>query len=205
MADYTAFFEAGSALVEMLRDALTPEPIGEREAVSLCSPHESENNQLTLYLYEIEEEGQNVNAGYYQVDRDTQRRAPARYILRYLATAHSKAPAPLKEADMHRIMGALAQTVRDNPVIPQRYLSGSAAEERAEMHVMMERVGIEQLLKIWNNNTKDYRLSVVISVSGVAVDSHRERTAPRVTEVIIGTDETEPRPAPAQEKAGEGV
>ena len=50
MADYTALVEAGAALVELLRDNLTPEPIGNRELISLCSPHESENNQLTLYL-----------------------------------------------------------------------------------------------------------------------------------------------------------
>ena len=50
MADYTALVEAGNALVEMLRDTLTPEPIGNRELIALCSPHESENNQLTLYL-----------------------------------------------------------------------------------------------------------------------------------------------------------
>ena len=50
MADYTALVEAGSALVELLRDNLTPEPISNRELIALCSPHESENNQLTLYL-----------------------------------------------------------------------------------------------------------------------------------------------------------
>lgn len=189
MADYTAFYEAGNALVEMLRDSLTPEPVSDREAISLCSPHESENNQLTLHLYEVQEESQNVNDGYYQVDRDTQRRAPARYVLRYLATAHSKAPAPLKEADQHRVMGALAQTLRDNPVIPARYLTGSSAEERAELHLMLERTNIEQLLKLWNNTSKDYKLSVVISVSGVTINSGRERRAPRVTEVIIGSEE----------------
>ena len=51
MADYTALVEAGTALMELLRDHLTPEPIGNRELISLCSPHESENNQLTCLLY----------------------------------------------------------------------------------------------------------------------------------------------------------
>ena len=77
MADYTAFVEAGTALTELIRDQLTPEPISNRELISLCSPHESENNQLTLFLYHIEEEGQNVTAGYYQVDRELQRMQPA--------------------------------------------------------------------------------------------------------------------------------
>ena len=73
MADYTAIVEAGNAVVELLRDSLTPEPLGNRELIALCSPHESENNQLTLYL----EENQNMTSGYYQMDQNTQRRTAA--------------------------------------------------------------------------------------------------------------------------------
>ena len=189
MADYTALVEAGSALVELLRDQLTPEPIGNRELIALCSPHESESNQLTLFLYNIEEDSQNVTAGYYQVDRDVQRMQPARYTLRYLVTAHSKAPAQMKEADQHRIVGAALQVLRDNPVIPARYLSGSLAEEAAELHVMVEKTPLEQLLKIWNNNAKDYKLSFVVMLTGVTVRSKRERRVPRVREIAIDTQE----------------
>ena len=191
MADYTAFVEAGSALVELLRDSLTPEPLGSREAIALCSPHESENNQLTLYLYHIEEEGQNVTAGYYPVDRDTQRIRDAQYVLRYLVTAHSKAPAQLREADRHRIVGAVMQTIRDNPVIPQRFLSGSLAEDGAELHVSVEKTPLEQLLKIWNNTSKEYMLSFVVMLTGVTIRSRRERRVPRVTELEINTRQRE--------------
>lgn len=189
MADYTAFTEAGSALVELLRDSLTPEPLGNRELINLCSPHESENNQLTLYLYHIEEENQNVNSGYYSVDRDTQRIRPAQFTLHYLLTAHSKAPAQMKEADQQRIMGAAVQTLRDNPVIPSRFLSGSIAAEGAELHVSIDRIPLEQMLKIWNNTSKEYKLSVVVTVTGVTIDSRRERRVARVTEVAIDTKE----------------
>ena len=193
MADYTAFVEAGTALVELLRDNMTPEPVGNRELISLCSPHESENNQLTLYLYHIEEESKNLTAGYYQVDRDTMRRSPAQFVLRYLLTAHSKAPVQLREADQHRILGAAVQTLRDHPVIPARYLTGSAAEEGAEWHLMLERVPMEQLLKIWNNTSKDYKLSVAVMLSGVTVRSRRERSVSRVTEFTVDTRHMDPR------------
>ena len=192
MADYTAFVEAGTALTELIRDQLTPEPISNRELISLCSPHESENNQLTLFLYHIEEEGQNVTAGYYQVDRELQRMQPARYTLRYLVTAHSKAPSQMREADQHRIIGAAMQAIRDNPVIPARYLTGSSAEEAAELHVMVEKTPLEQLLKIWNNTSKDYKLSFVAMVTGVTIRSRRERRVSRVREITIDTQE---RPA----------
>ena len=189
MADYTALTEAGTALVELLRENLTPEPIGNRELINLCSPHESENNQLTLYLYQIEEETQGVTTGYYSVDSETEKMRPAQYILHFLMTPHSKAPTQLKEADRYRILGAALQTLRDNPVIPQRFLSGSLAAENARLHVMVDRTGMEQLLKIWNNTSKDYKLSAVVTVTGVTIDSGRFRRVPRVTEVIIGTNE----------------
>ena len=153
MADYTAFVEASNALVEMLRDKLTPEPLGDREAISLCSPHDSGNNQLTLYLYQVEEESPQNNVGYYQADRNTMRIRPAQFVMRYLVTAHSKAPAQLKEADQHRLIGAVVQTLRDNPVIPAKYVSGSSAAEGAQLHVSVEKTTMEQMLKIWNNTT----------------------------------------------------
>ena len=189
MADYTALTEAGTALIELLRDHLTPEPLGNRELINLCSPHESGNNQLTLYLYHMEEEAQNLNAGYYNVDSETQRIRPAQYILRFLMTPHSKAPMQLREADQYRIMGAAIQTLRDNPIIPQKYLGGSLAAENAQLHILLERTNMEQLLKIWNNTSKDYKLSTVVALTGVTIDSRRSRRVPRVTEVIIGTEE----------------
>ncbi len=189
MADYTALTEAGTALVDLLRDNLTPEPLGNRELIGLCSPHESENNQLTLYLYHIEEDTQGQPAGYFSVDSRTERIRPARYILHFLMTPHSKAPAQMKEADQYRIMGAAIQTLRDYPVIPQRFLSGSLAAENAELHISVDRMSMEQLLKIWNNTSKDYKLSTVVTVTGVNIDSRRERSVTRVKEVVIGTRE----------------
>lgn len=189
MADYTAFVEAGNALVEMLRDKLTPEPLSDRESISLCSPHENGNNQLTLYLYQVEEEGPQNSVGYYQADRNTQRIRPAQFVLRYLVTAHSKAPAQLKEADQHRVMGAVVQILRDNPIIPAQYLTGSSAQEGAELHVSVEKTTMEQLLKIWNNTTKEYKLSIVVMLTGVTISSGRTRQVSRVTDVEINTQQ----------------
>ena len=189
MADYTALTEAGMALVELLRDNLTPEPLGNRELINLCSPHESENNQLTLYLYHIEEENQGLGAGYYSVDSTTERMRSANYTLHFLMTPHSKAPAQVKEADQYRIMGAAIQTLRDNPVVPQKYLTGSLAAEGTQLHVSLDKIPMEQLLKIWNNTTKDYKASVAVTLTGVSIDSKRTRRVSRVTEVIIGTKE----------------
>ena len=189
MADYTALVEAGTALVEMLRDNLTPEPIGNRELIALCSPHESENNQLTLYLYQVEEDTQGAQSGYYQVSREVERLRPTKYNLRFLVTAHSKAPAQLKEADQYRMVGAALQVLRDHPVIDQEYLSGSLAEQNAQVRVVLEKTAQDQLLKIWNNTSSAYKLSFVVLLTGIEIDSKKERRLTRVTDVSITTEQ----------------
>jgi len=189
MADYTALVEAGNSLVEMLRDNLTPEPIANREVIALCSPHEPENNQLTVYLYQVEEDTQGIQSGYYQVDRNTQRKYPSRYNLRFLVTAHSKAPAQLKEADQYRMIGAALQVLKDHPMVDEKYLFGSLAEQRARVNVVLEKTSQDQLLKIWNNTSTQYKLSFVVLMSGVEIDSRMERRVTRVTDVEIHTNQ----------------
>jgi len=180
--------------VELLRDNLSPEPIGNREVISLCSPHESENNQLTVHLYQVEEDTQGVPSGYYQVDRNTQRIRPSRYNLRFLLTAHSKAPAQLKEADQYRIVGAALQVLKDHPILDAKYLTGSLAEQGAAVNLVVEKTSQDQLLKIWNNTGSPYKLSFVVLLSNVEIDSRRERHVSRVTDVSISTKQKEALP-----------
>ena len=137
----------------------------------------------------MEEDTQGAQSGYYQVSRDTERLRPARYNLRFLVTAHSKAPAQLKEADQYRMVGAALQVLRDHPIIDQAYLSGSLAEQNAQVHVVLEKTTQDQLLKIWNNTSTAYKLSFVVLLTGVEIDSRRERRFTRVTDVSIDTQQ----------------
>ena len=104
-------------------------------------------------------------------------------------TAHSKAPAQLKEADQYRMVGAALQVLRDHPIIDQPYLSGSLAEQNAQVHVVLEKTTQDQLLKIWNNTSTAYKLSFVVLLTGVEIDSRRERRFTRVTDVSIDTQQ----------------
>ena len=185
MADYTAIVEAGEALIELLRDGMTPEPISNRELISMCSPHESENNQLTVYLFHMEDDRQGGQDGYYQYSNDVQKRRASQFNLSFLITAHSKAPSHMKEADRYRMIGALVQVIKDNPVLPRELLRGSLADTGAELHLSVERPNFEQMIKIWNNTSSPYKLSIVCKIAGVSIDSKLTRTVRRVVDVAI--------------------
>lgn len=193
MADYTALVEAGNALVEFLRDRLTPEPISKRELISLCSPHESENNQVTVYLFHLEEDGQGGMQGYRPISRDMEQMNPTELTASFLITAHSKAPNQMKEADQYRMVGAAIQAIKDMPIMDERYLDGSLAESSARLHLIVERPNFDQMMKIWNNNSNPYKLSIVVKVSGISIDSKRTRRIGRVMDVEIGVDQKNSR------------
>jgi len=189
MADYTALVEAGEALAELLRRELTPEPINDRELISLACPFEAENNQLTLYLFQIDEDVQNGFTGFQQEGLNTQRMQPTQFQLSYLITAHSKAPVHMKEADQHRMIGKVVQVIKDFPILPPELLGGSMSGSGLNLTLNLERPNFEQMMKIWNNTSVPYKLSVVCKVGGVSIDSKRTRSAPRVKDIIIGTDD----------------
>jgi len=189
MTDYTAIVEAGEALQALLREGICPEPVNNPEMVALCSPHENEeNNQLTVFLFNIESDSANTQSGYYQATRDTQRIHPNYYALYYLITAHSKAPAHLREADRSRIIGAVMQTLVDYPVIPARLLKGSLAGEGVTLHVSMQRTTLDEMMKIWNNNSTTYKVSIVVKVESVPIMPRRERRIARVGEIMLDTE-----------------
>lgn len=185
MADYTALYEAGNALVEFLRDQLTPEPISKGELISLCSPHESENNQLTVYLYHLEEDSQGGMGGYYACSRDMEKMRPTNLTASFLITAHSKAPVQMRQADQYRLMGAVIQAIKDMPLLDRRYLNGSLNQMEGELRLSVERPNFDQMIKIWNNTSSAYKLSIVVKMSGISIDSKRTRRIRRVADLEI--------------------
>ena len=54
MTEYTAIYEAGESLAELLRAGLTPEPVLKRENIGLCEPQSPEDFQLTIWIYNVE-------------------------------------------------------------------------------------------------------------------------------------------------------
>lgn len=188
LAEYTAIYEAANALVELLRANMTPEPVSKRELISLCSPYESENNQLTVYLFHIDEDQHSTQQGYFQQGENLQRAYPTGLTLSFLITAQSKAPTQLREADQYRMLGNVVQILHDHPIIESEYLTGSLKDSGASLHILIERLPHEQMVKIWNNSSMPYKLSLVVKLTGVSIDSERTRHVKRVESVDIGVD-----------------
>jgi hypothetical protein len=184
--DYTAFVEAGESLVRLLRGAMSPEPVADPEQIALCSPLDSKNNQLTVFLFHVELDANSTQAGYYNASPGVQRIRPTYFGLYYLITAHSKAPEHMREADQYRLIGAATQAFLDFPSIPAEYATESLRDAGEQPRLSLQRLTHEQILKIWNSSAVNYKLSIVCKMEGVAIESRRERKVARVGEIVIG-------------------
>lgn len=206
MAEYTAFVEAGEALIEMLQEQMSPEPINDKELIALVSPHEAENSQLTVHLYHIEEDTLEGYGGFYEETPTLLRQAPGRYILRYIITAHSKAPSHLKEKDQLRMIGKVVQVLRDNTVIPDKFLKGSLEGTGSRLEVSLERPSYEELTRIWGNSQQStpYKTSIVCRMRGLLIDSTRTRKISRITKAGFDFVEQGVQKMPNRTKKGGG-
>ena len=192
MAEYTALYEAAQAVVELLRQEMTPEPISKPELIGMCAPYEPEDFQLTVYLYSMEEDtpGREPAYGFVQEGRQTQRMAPLALNLHLILTAHSKAPILTRAADEYRILGRALQVVRDHPDLAP-YATGSLAASGQPVRLTLEKaLPQDALQRVWSGSNKPYKLSFGCLVQAVYIDSERVRTVARVRHIRIETEDT---------------
>lgn len=191
MSEYTAIYEAGESLVDLLRKKMTPEPIAKAEHIGLCEPQEPEDYQLTVWLYGIEEcKDTGTRTGYVPDPTNPfmERFAPLQLKLHLLVSAHSKASAMQKYTDRYRIIGSAIQTIKDNPHIPRESLQGSLKDQNETVLMEIVNLNAEELSRIWNNSNKTIVQSFGVDITQVFIKSNRTREiAPRVTSADITT------------------
>lgn len=191
MTDYTAIYEAGESLAELLRSRMTPEPVVKRENIGLCEPHSPEDFQLTIWVYNIEIiKGTGERTGFHPDPDDPSRErfAPMQVKLSVLISAHSKAPAISKSADEYRILGKAMQVINDTPRLPKDCLVGTLTEQGEPVLLEIKQLSSEEISRVWNNTSKTIRPSFGVEISQVFIGSKRVRdVAPRVTTAAFDT------------------
>lgn len=177
MSDYTAIYDAGESLTELLRGEMSPEPIAKKEQIGLCEPQSPGDLRLTVWIYHIEEQKDSPLTGYIPDPEDpaVERFAPMKLRLHALISAHSKAVSAQKYSDEYRLIGRALQVIRDNPSIPVEYLCGTLAGQDEPVLLETARLNAEQLSHIWNNTQKTVSPSFGVDISQIFVRSGRTR------------------------------
>jgi hypothetical protein len=136
-------------------------------------------NRLSLWLYQVTEneflKNQPVQRS---TGADNGQLPPLALNLFYLVTPF----APTGEADQ-MLLGKILQVMYDNACVLVRNQPNDIAEE---LRIMLCRLSLDELTRIWEALREPYRLSVCYEVRVTRVDSRRRAGQGRVIERIAG-------------------
>ncbi len=160
--------------------------------VELGPPGEGgETTRATLYLHHVELERHLRNQRHLPSREDPSRslRPPLTLQLRYLLT-----PSDSLETNNQLLLGRVLQHFHDHPLhpVPGDEPRDSHGGASPEIRVVPETPSLEHLTQLWNALNQPFRLSVVLLVEVVAIDSGLPpRAAPRVGSfhTLVGTGE----------------
>jgi len=167
MGGFTAIADAGASIIEVLRDNLCPEPIISPDLIGLCSPAETGDLQLGLYLYSIKQNRE------YRMDGVV-------LTLYYLLTAYSSADIQQRAYDEDYILGAAIQALAENGTLSSAYLQGSLGSSGEDVRNDLLYLPPDDMQKVWLFPNVPYRTSLVFMVYPIIIDSGGFIASPRV-------------------------
>ena len=159
-------------------DAVIQPIVGSEAAIVFANPTETARdsaNRLSIWLYQITENEFLKNQPPARTNGHTSaQEMPLALNLHYLVTPF----AATSEAD-HRLLGLTMQTLYDNAILPLRDPVEDISED---LRLVLCRLSLEELTRIWEALREPYRLSVCYMVRVTRVDARRTIQRARVLE-----------------------
>jgi hypothetical protein len=174
MSSYRVLSSVSQTMRTLLWDAYSADPhlgsiVGSREAITFSNPTETARdsaNRLSLWLYQVTEneflKNQPVTRGNGHTSTQV---TPLALNLYYLVTPF----APSAEWD-HLLLGNTMQTLYDNAIV---VLQNTAEEVFEELRIILCRLSLEELTRVWEALREPYRLSLSYQVRVTRIDSQR--------------------------------
>ncbi|HEY0606869.1 MAG TPA: DUF4255 domain-containing protein [Herpetosiphonaceae bacterium] len=196
MSNYQVLLRVSEKLRDTLWSAFQQENstiITNAQQIAFTNPKETARNssqRLSLWLYRVTEDEFLKNQPMERVnvqrtngrDSDAERvdrTAPLALNLFYLLTPMASLSNPSEVESDLLVLGRALQALYDNAIIPLHTPSETIVEE---LRVILCRLSLDELTKVWEALQEPYRLSVCYQVRVTRIDSTRQRGARRVTD-----------------------
>lgn len=187
MSSYMVIQAVSEALRQILWQEFEDDPliqpiVANETAIVFTNPtetHQQPSNRLSLWLYRVTENAFLKNQPATRANgANSTRPAPLALNLDYLVTPF----APSGELDL-LLLGKTMQVLYDNATTLLRNQANGIAEE---LRIVLDRLTLEELTRIWEALQEPYRLSVAYQVRVTEIDSLRITTGMRVIDRIAG-------------------
>lgn len=179
---YTAIADVSRTLVELIRNNVVPDLIAKEDYIGLCTPDNTGDFLLGIYLYNVERSASFRLSGRQNEGLHHQKYPPIVLDLHYMITPYYKSDIKFLAQDEQVLLGRIIQVLNDNGTI----FSDSGEPVMLEM----ENIDLDDRQKIWTANSV-YRASIFLAARAVIVDSARQAEISRVSEIQIYADQKE--------------
>lgn len=179
MGSYTVIADISERILKSLREKLVPQVIPDEHGIGLCSPADTGEYSLGIYLYDIQESDEVRQLRMLDMDEKRRKGPPACLSLYYMITAYSQSDQKFKMIQEERILGKVIQCFHDHPFVL------SSGEE---IRMQMLKVSTEDKTKLWNFNGKPFSISIFYKAAPVLLESEWIQEVNRVRETKIAVE-----------------
>ena len=165
------------------KDAAIRQVVQDEERIVWSNPTETledSSNRLSLWLYRIEENEFEKNKPPHRINGNDRKMAlavpPLSLDLSYLVTPVTGNP----ESDLH-LLGKALQVFYENSIL---VLHDSDEGTREELKIILARISLEELTRIWEALNQPYRLSVCYKVRLTRIEAERLRSSAAVSDSV---------------------
>ncbi|MBQ7614653.1 MAG: DUF4255 domain-containing protein [Butyrivibrio sp.] len=183
MADYPIIADVSQFIVETLRKKMCPEPIPSPNNIEISSPASQDVDYLVgLYLYDIKENMEVSSPRIVQKGRAQITKPPRPYDLYYMVFINGSGQMGLKDPDMQKIIGKIAQIVNDNSSVRPNDLQPWLDTQEPPIVLSQAKIGLEEKERVWRMVNKPYQVSLFYRAAPVYLSSAEIIDTPRVTD-----------------------
>ena len=183
MADYPIISDVSSYIVRMLREKMCPEPIPSPNNIEISSPASQDVDYIVgLYLYDIRADMEVAQPKRIQKGRIQLQKPPRPYDLFYMVFINGSGQMGLKDPDIQKIIGKIAQIVNDNSSVYPNELQNWLDTQEPPIVLSQAKISLEEKVRVWQAINKPYQISLFYKAAPVYLSSEVVINTPRVVD-----------------------
>lgn len=191
MADHTIIADVSGFICKTLREKMCPEPVPSPNNIEISSPASQDADcMIGLYLYDVREETVVSKPPRVPAGGTKLRKSPVPYSLYYMVFINDSFQTGLKEPDIQKMLGRVAQIVSDNSVVNPLELQPWLDDSDPPIVLSQAKMELDEKARVWQAVNKPYQTSLFYKAAPVYVSSEIEEDPPRVCEAVFGIDVT---------------
>jgi hypothetical protein len=186
MADYPIISDVSAYIIKTLREKMCPEPIPSANNIEISSPLSQDVDYIVgLYLYDIREDVEVTGPRYVQRGRAQMAKPPRPYALYYMVFINGSGQMGLKDPDIQKIIGRIAQIVNDNSSVMPNELQSWLDTQEPPIVLSQAKISLEEKVRVWSAINKPYQISLFYRAAPVYLSSGEYIDTPRVSDATF--------------------